>query len=71
MTGSAKESTSPEWEFYDLEKDPHENRNAYNDVSYFEIIKNMKVELKKQRQYFGDTDTKYVELQEIFKNYWD
>lgn len=71
MTGSSKESTTPAWEFYDLEKDPHENYNAYNDDSYSEIIKNMKIELKKQRQDFGDTDVKYAELQEIFNKHWD
>ncbi len=71
MTGSSKESTTPAWEFYDLEKDPHENHNAYNDASYSDIIKEMKIELKKQRQIFDDTDLKYAELQEIFSNYWD
>jgi arylsulfatase A-like enzyme len=71
MTGSSKESTTPAWEFYDLEKDPHENHNAYNDIAYSEIIKKMKIELKKQRQIFDDTDLNYPELQEIFKNYWN
>ena len=71
MTGSSKESTTPAWEFYDLEKDPHENHNAYNDEAYSEIIKDMKMELKKQRQNFGDTDAKYVQMQNIFKNHWD
>jgi hypothetical protein len=71
MTGSSKESTTPAWEFYDLEKDPHENHNAYNDITYSEIIKEMKIELKKQRQIFDDTDLNYPELQEIFNNYWN
>ncbi|MFD1614884.1 sulfatase family protein [Gelatiniphilus marinus] len=71
MTGSSKESTPPAWEFYDLEKDPNENYNAYNDATYSEIIKNMKVELKKQRQAYGDTDGQYTQLQSIFKTHWN
>ncbi|MCF7567916.1 sulfatase [Sabulilitoribacter arenilitoris] len=71
MTGSSKESTTPAWEFYDLEKDPNEIHNAYNDASYSEIIKEMKVELKKQRETFDDTDIKYTEMQDIFNAYWE
>ncbi|WP_418602760.1 sulfatase [Hwangdonia sp.] len=70
MTGSSKENTTPAWEFYDLENDPNENYNAYNDSAYSEIIKDMKVELKKQRLAYGDTDVQYEPLQDIFKTYW-
>ncbi|WOD42443.1 sulfatase family protein [Hwangdonia lutea] len=70
MTGSSKESTTPAWEFYDLEKDPNENYNAYNDSDYSEIIKDMKTALKNQRQAYGDTDVQYESLQDIFKTYW-
>ena len=34
-----------EWEFYDLEKDPKEMNNAYNDPHYAEIIKELKTEI--------------------------
>ena len=71
MTGSSKENTTPAWEFYDLEKDPNENYNAYNDVAYSEIIKDMKVELKKQREMYDDTDKQYAQLQDIFKTHWN
>ena len=70
MTGSSKESTAPAWEFYDLEKDPHENYNAYHDTSYSDIIKDMKLELIKLREQYGDTDEKYAILQEIFDKHW-
>ena len=42
-----------EWELYDLEKDPHEMNNLYNDPSYSRIIKQLKsdlVQLQKQYQ---------------------
>jgi len=71
MTGSSKEITAPAWEFYDMEKDPKENHNAYNDPEYAEIIKEMKIELQKQREIFGDTDSKYPEMQEVFRTSWN
>lgn len=71
MTGSSEEITEPAWEFYDLEKDPKENHNAYNDHAYVEIIKEMKLELQKQREEVGDTDKNYPVMIEIFKNYWN
>ena len=71
MTGSSKETTVPAWEFYDMDKDPKENHNAYNDSEYAEIIKKMKIELQKQREIFGDTDSKYPTMQEIFKTSWN
>ncbi len=71
MTGSSEEITEPAWEFYDLEKDPMENHNAYNDPVYAEIIKVMKLELQKQREVAGDTDVRYPVMKEIFKKYWN
>ena len=71
MTGSSKESSPPAWEFYDLEKDPKENHNAYNEEVYKDIIKEMKIELQKQREMVGDTDKNYPVMQEIFKEYYN
>ncbi|MCD6543635.1 MAG: sulfatase [Flavobacteriaceae bacterium] len=71
MTGSSEEITEPAWEFYDLEKDPMENHNAYNDPVYAEIIKVMKLELQKQREVAGDTDVRYPVMKELFKKYWN
>ncbi|MEE9362112.1 MAG: sulfatase [Cellulophaga sp.] len=71
MTGSSKEITEPAWEFYDLDKDPNENYNAYNDTAYSEVIKEMKIELQKQREIYGDTDLKSDTMKGILKNYWN
>lgn len=71
MTGSSKETTQPAWEFYDLQKDPSENRNVYNDPAYKDIIADMKKDLLKLREEYSDTDAKYPEMQEIFETYWD
>nr|WP_299381157.1 sulfatase [Allomuricauda sp.] len=63
--------TQPAWEFYDLQKDPMEVRNAYNDPQYAQIIKQMKVELERLRKEIGDTDQQYPEMVDILKNHWD
>lgn len=69
MTGSSKKNTEPAWEFYDLKKDQNENHNAYNNSEYQNIIIKMKIELQKQREYYGDTDDNYPEIQDAIKTY--
>ncbi len=64
-------ATVPAWEFYDLEKDPHENHNAYKDDEYSSIIKRMKIELLKQREAVGDMDGDYPVMQDILEKYWE
>ena len=45
-----------EWEFYDLQKDPNEVNNIYNNLEYKTIIEEMKKELKKLKKQYNDTD---------------
>jgi len=71
MLGAQRENTEPAWEFYDLQEDPHENNNAYNDEEYADIIAEMKVELLKLRTETGDTDEKYPVMQQIIEKYWN
>ena len=71
MTGSSKESTTPSWEFYDMNKDPKEDHNAYNDPAYAATIKEMKIELLEQRKESGDTDANRPKMKEIMDAYWD
>lgn len=42
------------WEFYDLEKDPHEMNNLYNHPDYEKEIAELKDELKKLQVRYGD-----------------
>ena len=44
------------WEFYDLQTDPHELSNRYDDPAYQEIIQQLKVRLAKLRKQYGDSD---------------
>lgn len=45
-----------QWELYDLEKDPSEMNNLYNDPSYEQVQKDMHVQLEKMRSKYGDSD---------------
>jgi len=52
-----------EWEFYDLETDPDELQNLYEDPNYVEEIAAMKVELERLRAHYED-DSDVRELPE-------
>lgn len=43
-----------EWELFDLEKDPHEMNNLYNDPQYQDIVKELKNELIKLQVQYDD-----------------
>ena len=65
MTGSTDCVSEPSWEFYDLLKDPHEDRNAYSDPEYQKVIRQMKQEMMRLRDETGDTDAGTVRMHEI------
>ncbi len=46
------------WEFYDLEKDPNEMSNQYNNVKYTDIIQQLKTKLTELQKKYKDTDYK-------------
>jgi arylsulfatase A-like enzyme len=43
-----------EWELYDLQKDPDELNNIYNDPAYADVVKKLKAELSRLREEFKD-----------------
>ncbi len=59
------------WDFYDLQVDPQQNRNAYDDPQYQEVIADLKKEILAQRERLGDTDADDPEVLEIMMQYWD
>lgn len=44
----------PEWELFDLESDPHEMRNVYEDPAYAQVVDELKAELHRVRVEVGD-----------------
>ncbi|MEJ2617443.1 MAG: DUF4976 domain-containing protein, partial [Ignavibacteriaceae bacterium] len=46
------------WELYDLQNDPNELNNLYDNPEYKTVIKNLKIELQKLREKYKDTDEK-------------
>ena len=57
-SGAMNKPTKPFWEFYDLEKDPNENRNEIYNSDYSELIVEMKSRLLKLKDEVGDSETK-------------
>ncbi|MDX1637183.1 MAG: sulfatase [Balneolaceae bacterium] len=60
--------TKPTWEFYDLERDPKEINNAYDDSRYREVIQRMKRQLLEHKDSLNDNDTGYPVMQPLL---WD
>jgi arylsulfatase A-like enzyme len=44
------------WELYDLQSDPHELKNLYDDQQYSDIVAELKAELEQLRKRYKDTD---------------
>ncbi|WPR73334.1 sulfatase [Algoriphagus sp. NG3] len=59
------------WEFYDLEKDPYEMENHYNDPSYQDEIQELKIELTRLREDLNETDIKYPHIQKVIEAHWN
>jgi len=45
-----------EWECFDLDADPDETRSVYSDPEYAQVVADMKVELARLQELYGDTD---------------
>ena len=70
MSGTIKTPTEPEWELFDLEKDPHEMRSVYADPAYVQAVKDLKAELLRLKAAAGDSDEPYPDLVEVTKKHW-
>jgi hypothetical protein len=45
-----------DWELYDLEKDPMEIHNVYNDPAYADVQAQLHIQLEELRKKYGDSD---------------
>ena len=64
------EPTPPAWEFYDLRSDPNENHNEYANPKYAETIRELKAELKRQREELHETDESRQHIQKVIEEHW-
>lgn len=48
------EPDPPEWELFDLQRDPHELTNVYHDPEYADVVNELKAELERLREEVGD-----------------
>lgn len=69
--GAHEAATPPAWEFYDLQMDPEELRNAYADQQYQEVIREMKIALRQLRHEVGDGDEGEGVMQSIIEQFWE
>ena len=66
-----KDQTPPAWELYDLEKDPNELANVYDDPEYAEIREKLKVQFAELRKKVGDDGTHHSECEKVVQEFWD
>jgi arylsulfatase A-like enzyme len=52
--GAIDDPTTPEWELFDLEKDPFEMNNVYDDPAYSDTVIELKAELDRLQTAVGD-----------------
>lgn len=53
--GAIDDSKEPEWELFDLEKDPYELNNVYDDPDYADVVVELTAELARLQERVGDT----------------
>ncbi len=65
--GAVEKPTPPEWELFDLQKDPGEMDNVYDEPAYGDVRRELKAELMRLKRELGDTDEAYPEMMGILK----
>jgi len=72
--GAAEDATEaetpPAWELYDLENDPQEMNNLYENPEYAQIIEQLKGQLKALRADYGEDDPKFA-CNAVIDEFWD
>lgn len=64
------EPTPPAWELYDLDRDPREMRNVYEDPAYGDIITSLKSQLQQIREELRETDESRPHIQRVIAKHW-
>lgn len=56
-SGAIDRDTEPEWELFDMHKDPHEMNNLYGDPKHEKTVAELKKELARLRKVYRDEDS--------------
>ena len=56
-SGAIDRDTAPEWELFDMAKDPHEMNNLYGDPRHEKVVRDLKQELARLRKQYRDEDS--------------
>jgi len=62
---AVEKPTPPEWELFDLKKDPQEMKNVYNAPEYATVRKQLEAELVRLKNELRDTDDAYPEMMKL------
>ncbi|MHC4572643.1 MAG: sulfatase-like hydrolase/transferase [Planctomycetota bacterium] len=63
-SGAKRRPTPPEWELFDLQKDPREMNNVYHDRAHKGVVKELKAELVRlRRELEDDNDAVVINLE--------
>ena len=68
--GAKPQDTKAHWELYDLEKDPHEMNNVYEEPIYETVVAELKKQLIALKEHVGDKDEQYPELMQVREKVW-
>ena len=63
--------TPPGWELYDLEKDPAELDNVYDDPAHAKVRAQLKLQFADLRKKIGDDGSHYPASEKIVQEFWD
>ncbi|MGB0259208.1 MAG: sulfatase/phosphatase domain-containing protein, partial [Coraliomargarita sp.] len=63
--------TPASWELYDLQNDPFENTNQYNNPEYAESVAQLKKQLQQIRIDLDETDEAFPAIQKVIDQHWD
>lgn len=66
--GYDEPATEPTWEFYDLQNDPKELNNLYNDSEYQDQINKLKQQMMQLKEDLGDSDQQYPEMESLLES---
>jgi arylsulfatase A-like enzyme len=70
-SGAVDKQTPAGWELYDLQTDPMEVNNVYNNPDYKEVVDKLKLELLNLKEEYKDNDNNYPEMQKVLTEHWN